>query len=335
MILPAIVALVASNFSRAERPRAYGLVASAGAIAVAAGPLIGGLFTTYLSWRLVFAGEVVLVLVILLLTRGMAEGAPGVHARLDLVGTALSALGLGLVVFAILRAGAWGFVLAKPGAPEWLGLSPVIWLVLGGGVVLWLFIVWESRRLAHGAEPLVNPAMFGNPTLRAGLTSFFFQYLLQAGLFFTVPLFLSVALGLSAIATGHSPAAAVVDAPARGRGRPQAVPRRLAAPDRPPRVPRAVRRDRGHDRRAPSRRRAEIVTWPMLLAGLRRRPRLAARNRDRVIGSRRAERRRRRAPEHGDEPRRVDRHRARRRRPDRRPDDLGDGGHREQSRRAR
>src|SRR6478609_11271023 len=51
LILPAIVALVASNFGPAERPRAYGLVASAGAIAVAAGPLIGGLFTTYASWR--------------------------------------------------------------------------------------------------------------------------------------------------------------------------------------------------------------------------------------------------------------------------------------------
>src|SRR3989440_11113775 len=57
LIMPAIVALVASNFTRPERPRAYGLVASAGAIAVAAGALIGGLFTTYLSWRLVFVGE--------------------------------------------------------------------------------------------------------------------------------------------------------------------------------------------------------------------------------------------------------------------------------------
>ena len=75
LILPAIVALVASNFGRAERPRAYGLVASAGAIAVAAGPLIGGLFTTYASWRWVFAGEVLIVLVILLLTRRMAGSA--------------------------------------------------------------------------------------------------------------------------------------------------------------------------------------------------------------------------------------------------------------------
>ncbi len=59
LILPAIVALVASSFAADQRPRAYGLVASAGAIAVAAGPLIGGLLTTYASWRWVFAGEVV------------------------------------------------------------------------------------------------------------------------------------------------------------------------------------------------------------------------------------------------------------------------------------
>jgi MFS family permease len=199
LILPAIVALVASNFERAGRPRAYGLVASAGAIAVAAGPLIGGLFTTYLSWRWVFVGEVLIVLAILALTRRIADATPETGIRLDLVGTALSALGLGLIVFSILRAGDWGLVRPRPGAPEWLGLSPAIWLLLCGGVVLWLFIGWEDRRIAKGAEPLVNPAILRNQTLRGGLTSFFFQYLLQAGLFFAVPLFLSVALGLSAI----------------------------------------------------------------------------------------------------------------------------------------
>src|SRR5262245_37384540 len=202
LILPAIVALVASNFPPEQRPRAYGLVASAGAIAVAAGPLIGGLFTTYWSWRWVFAGEVLVVLVILALTRKMADTPPEEGAGLDMVGTGLSALGLGLIVYGVLRSGTWGFVQAKPEAPEWLGLSPVIWLIMIGVCVLGLFVMWENRRLRLDHPALVDPAMLANVTLRGGLIAFFFQYLLQAGLFFAVPLFLSVALGLSAIATG-------------------------------------------------------------------------------------------------------------------------------------
>ena len=73
LIMPSVVALVATNFGASERPRAYGLIASASAIAVAAGPLIGGLCTTYLTWRVVFAGEVVLVVVILALSRRVTD----------------------------------------------------------------------------------------------------------------------------------------------------------------------------------------------------------------------------------------------------------------------
>ena len=68
--------------------------------------------------------------------------------------------------------------------------------------MLWGFLVWENHLLAQGREPLVDPALLKLPVLRGGLSSFSFQYLLQAGLFFVIPLFLSVALGLSAIATG-------------------------------------------------------------------------------------------------------------------------------------
>jgi MFS family permease len=268
LILPAIVALVASNFARPERPRAYGLVASAGAIAVAAGPLIGGLFTTYLSWRWVFAGETLIVLAILALTRRMEDSPGETGVRLDLVGTALSALGLGLIVFGILRAGAWGFVQPKPDAPQWIGLSPAIWLMLGGGLVVWLFLHWESRRLTRGEEPLIDPAILRNATLRGGLTSFFFQYLLQAGMFFAVPLFLSVALGLSAIETGVRLLPLSITLLLAAAGIPKVWPN--ASPRRVVQLGflalfagiavMVAALDAGSG--------PEIVTWPMLLAGL-------------------------------------------------------------------
>jgi MFS family permease len=202
LILPAIVALVAGNFGPERRPAAYGLVAAAGAVAVAVGPLVGGFCTTYFSWRWVFAGEVVLVLVILVLARKIADAPAEKRPQLDFVGAVLSAAGLGLLVFGVLRTSVWGWIQPKPGGPEWGGLSPSIWLILAGLFVIWLFFRWEARRSAQGKEPLLRPELLRNRQLSGGLTMFFFQYLVQAGLFFVVPLYLSVCLGLSALATG-------------------------------------------------------------------------------------------------------------------------------------
>jgi MFS family permease len=202
LILPAIVALVAGNFPTERRPAAYGLVAAAGAVAVAVGPLIGGFATTYFSWRWVFAGEVVVVLAILLLTKKIADAPVETRPKFDLVGAVLSAAGLAVFVFGILRSGEWGWIKPRPDGVSWAGLSPTVWLVLAGLFVLWLFFQWENRREAKGQEPLIQPAMLKNKQLIGGVTMFFFQFLVQAGFFFVVPLYLSVCLGLSALATG-------------------------------------------------------------------------------------------------------------------------------------
>ncbi|WLQ46480.1 MFS transporter [Streptomyces poriferorum] len=202
LILPAIVALVASNFVTERRPAAYGLVAAAGAVAIAVGPLIGGVATTYFSWRWVFAGEVVVVIGILVLAGRIADAPVGERPRIDLVGAGLSALGLGVFVYGVLRSDEWGWFQPKPDEPSWLGVSLVVWLMLAGLLLIWLFLRWEAWMVERRREPLVDPGMLHNKQLTGGLTMFFFQYLVQMGVFFVVPLYLSVALGLSALQTG-------------------------------------------------------------------------------------------------------------------------------------
>ncbi|HEV3389958.1 MAG TPA: MFS transporter [Solirubrobacteraceae bacterium] len=268
LVMPAVVALVASNFAKADRPRAYGIVAAGGAIAVGIGPLIGGLFTTYWSWRYVFVSEALVIGVVLLLNRRTADTPKEEGARLDLVGTALSALGLGLVVYGVLRSGTWGFARPKPDTPTWLGLSPVIWLVLAGGAVLFGFLAWETHRRTTGQPALLDPSVLRVRVLRSGLTAFFFQYLLQAGLFFAVPLFLSIALGLSAIETGVRLLPLSITLILAAVGVPRIFPR--ASPRRVTQfgfltlflgiVVFAAALDAGAG--------PEIITWPMILAGL-------------------------------------------------------------------
>ena len=166
LIMPAIVAMVAANFPAERRAAAYGLVAAAGAIAVAAGPLIGGAVTTFASWRYVFLFEFVIVLAILLVLRKVHD-VPPAQARLDLVGSALSVAGLSMVVYGVLRSAEWGWIQPKPGGPTILGLSPVAWLLIGGLLVLYAFmrrtthLAATGRRPTDRSQPVPKPAPHG------------------------------------------------------------------------------------------------------------------------------------------------------------------------------
>jgi MFS family permease len=209
LVVPAIAALTAASYEGRERALAYALLGGIAAVAVAAGPLIGGWVTTEFSWRYVFAGETVVVIAILLL-RGQIARAPGPERRprLDVVGVALSSSGLGLIVLAILRSSVWGFV--KPRTPPTisgteitpLGFSPVPFMVLGGLALLWAFAEWEQRCARTGRDQLLDTTLLRSVQLRAGLSTLLGQQLVLMGTFFVIPVYLQVVLGLDAFETG-------------------------------------------------------------------------------------------------------------------------------------
>ena len=209
LVIPAIAALIVSNYEGKDRAFAYGIVGGVAGAAIAAGPLIGGYVTTTFSWRWVFVGEVVIVVLILLVRRRMRQAPRPEHApRLDYVGAALSAIGLGLAVFGILKSSEWGWV--KPlGTPVIagheitpFGFSVVPFLIVGGLVVLGLFAMWEERRARTGADVLLNRSMLRIPTLRAGASTLLMQQLILMGTFFVLPVYLQVVLGFDAFETG-------------------------------------------------------------------------------------------------------------------------------------
>ncbi|MGY1782215.1 MFS transporter [Geodermatophilus sp. SYSU D01036] len=204
LVLPALAALVGANYRGRDRAMAYGVIGGLAGAGIAVGPLLGGWVTTYLSWRLVFAGEVVVVLLILAVLRWIEDTPPAqVPApRIDGVGAALSALGLAMVVLGVLQSTAWGWLRPRNSPVTVLGFSLTPFVIAGGLVVLGLLRAWLRHREVRGEEPLLHWRLFSVPPLRAAVQTLLAQNLVLLGVFFTVPLYLQVVLGLDAFQTG-------------------------------------------------------------------------------------------------------------------------------------
>lgn len=202
LVMPAMVALVASNFSGEKRAAAYGLLGGVAGAGIAVGPILGGWVTTNLTWRLVFAGEVVVAAFILLLSGALVEGVKKAEAKMDWLGSALSAVGLGLVVFAVLQSSAWGWFVPKNSPIEPFGLSLTVFVLLAGIVLLLLFARWQRFCEDSRREPLIHLAMLKVPQLRAGVVMFLSQNTILMGVFFAIPLYLQVVQGFNALETG-------------------------------------------------------------------------------------------------------------------------------------
>jgi EmrB/QacA subfamily drug resistance transporter len=203
LALPSMVALVAGGYRGRDRATAYGVMGAAAGVGVAVGPILGGWVTTALSWRWVFVGEVVLVLAILASVRVLSEPpGPARRPELDVVGAVLSAVGLALVVLAALKASSWGWIVPRSSPLTPLGFSLTPFVAAAGLVVLGAFVAWQRRREASGNDPLVRLSLLESGSLRAGLATGLAQNVLLLGLFFTLPLYLQLVLGLDAFRTG-------------------------------------------------------------------------------------------------------------------------------------
>jgi MFS family permease len=208
LVIPAIAALVATNFQGKERAVAFATLGGITGAAVAAGPLIGGFVTTVLTWRVVFAAETATVIVLLPLCRGISDAPPQRGVKFDGRGALLSAVGLGLIVLGVLQSSQWGFF--KPrGALEIagqkitpFGFSVVPFLIAAGAITVGLFAAHERHLKETGGEPLLDPDLLGIPRLRAGATMTVAQQLIIAGTFFVLPLYLQLVLGKDALQTG-------------------------------------------------------------------------------------------------------------------------------------
>ncbi len=203
LVMPAMVALVAGNFEGRDRAAAYGVMGGIAGAGVAVGPILGGWVTTNLTWRVVFAGEVVVAVLILLFVRWIAEPErDGEPPELDVVGSVLSAAGLGLVVYGVLQSSTWGWFAPRNSPVEPFGLALTPFVVTAGLVLIGGFVRWERHRESVGREPLVHLDRLRIVPLRAGLTLFSAQNLILMGIFFSIPLYLQVVQGFDALETG-------------------------------------------------------------------------------------------------------------------------------------
>jgi MFS family permease len=211
LAIPAMFSLITGNFEDGPgRSRAYAALAAMAAVGAATGPIVGGLLTTYASWRLGFAAEVVVALLVLVNRKTIKDAAvEGPKPGFDLTGFVLSAVGLSILVIGILLANSYGIFKAR--ADFYLlgikiahtgGISPTIEFAIVGLLVLAGFVWWQFRQTKNNKPALIAPVMFKNRTVRAGSASILVQQFLMAGVIFSLSLILQLSVGYNAFLTG-------------------------------------------------------------------------------------------------------------------------------------
>ena len=198
LMIPPIYILATMLFDDVEsRARAFGVISGMAGVGAAAGPLIGGLITTAISWRVTFLLQAAIVGLVILLSRRIVDPAPADRSRhFDVVGAVLSAAGMFFVVVAILQIGVNGLLVA-------------VFFVLAAALLFWFFLHIRSLE-GKGVEPLLARSLFRNRTSNLAMVTQNIQWLLMMGSSFVISVYLQVVRGYSAIQTGLTFTAATV-----------------------------------------------------------------------------------------------------------------------------
>jgi MFS family permease len=190
LLLPSMQSLIHGNFEGKAQARVYALVGASAAIAAAVGPLIGGFITTFLSWRLAFLGEAIIIAIVLSGIR-LVKDVPYTGPRvIDLVGGVLSVIGMGGIVI--------GILLWQEGAER------VLIFIVVGAAALALFATWIVRRKRAGKPSLIDPDLFRSALFRLGISGQLLQQISLGGLMIVLPIYLQMVFEYNALEAGLS-----------------------------------------------------------------------------------------------------------------------------------
>jgi EmrB/QacA subfamily drug resistance transporter len=190
LLLPAMQSLIHGNFEGSARKKTYALVGASAAIAAAVGPLLGGFVTTYLSWRVGFLLEVVIIATVLANIRLVRDVRYTGSRQLDAIGAALSVVGMGGIVLGIL---VW-----QEGG-EYVGA-----IIAAGAIGLATLAYWLNRRRREGKVTVLDPGLFKFPHFRIGVTQQMLQQITLGGAMIALPIFLQISLEYNAMEAGLS-----------------------------------------------------------------------------------------------------------------------------------
>jgi len=190
LLLPAMQSLIHGNFTGAAQKKTYALVGASAAVGAAIGPLIGGFVTTYLSWRVGFLLEVVIIAIVLFNIKLVADVPYTGLRKIDTVGAVLSVLGMGGIVLGIL---VWQE-----------GGEFVLLMMAAGAVALTALAYWLVRRKRESKVALIDPDLFKVPNFRVGVSQMVLQQITLGGAMIALPLYLQVTLEYNAMQAGLS-----------------------------------------------------------------------------------------------------------------------------------